>query len=240
MSEPEHNRLFGLAFSDYTQKHGDATNALKSDFAAILARHTRTSCLLLGGYNMLKVIALREDGWAFVLTDAGVLLVRPPYSSSNSTSVSQSAVELGVARHGFSLLEEQFPDWGELIAFLNRCVRKARAARGEKIASAGLGAGIMKFATEVLSGFLHRVEMELLPAGSWDIAERLLVDMLALPGIQCDSALLTRVSSLLSRTLDARKNADMAREELFVSNGNLAGRFPKLADKYGEQSLPEI
>ena len=36
LRETEFRRLFDLAFSDYTQKHDDATNALKTDFVTIL------------------------------------------------------------------------------------------------------------------------------------------------------------------------------------------------------------
>jgi hypothetical protein len=36
VSQAEYDRLFDLAFTDYTQTHDDATHALKSDFVGIL------------------------------------------------------------------------------------------------------------------------------------------------------------------------------------------------------------
>lgn len=36
VSQTEYDRLFDLAFTDYTQAHDDATHALKSDFVSIL------------------------------------------------------------------------------------------------------------------------------------------------------------------------------------------------------------
>lgn len=36
ISQAEYDRLFDLAFSDYTQSHDDATHSLKADFVCIL------------------------------------------------------------------------------------------------------------------------------------------------------------------------------------------------------------
>jgi hypothetical protein len=189
---------------------------------------------------MLTLLAVAcEDGWAFVRTDESILLVRPPYSRSNCRSVGEHAVEEGVTRHGFSACERDFADWRELIRFLNDEVRKTRDARGEQIVREGLGAQMMQFASDdVLDRFLGRVETELLPSGSWEPAERLLIDMLKLPQVRQNPSLLARVSDLLSRTVKARKDTEARRQDIFEDDDILA-QCPALGQNYDAHELAE-
>ncbi len=189
---------------------------------------------------MLTLLAVAsEDGWAFVRTDESILLVRPPYSHSNCRKVGEHAVEEGVTRHGFSACERDFADWRELIRFLNDLVRKTRDARGEQIVRQGLGAQMMQFASDdVLDKFLGRVETELVPSGSWEPAERLLIDMLKLPQVRQNSSLLARVSKLLGWTVEARKDTEARRQEL-IEDDDISAQYPALGQRYDVHELAE-
>lgn len=190
---------------------------------------------------MLKLLAVApEDGWAFVRTGGSILLVRPPYSHSNCCDVAEHAVEKGVTRHGFSACERDFADWRELIGFLNEEVRKTRSARGEQIVREGLGAQMMQFASEdVLERFLGRIETELLPSGSWEPAERLLIDMLRLPRVCQNPSLLARVSDLLGRIVKARKDSEARRQNL-LEDDDIVAQCPGLRQRYNSDELAEF
>lgn len=190
---------------------------------------------------MLELLALApEDGWAFVRTGESIWLVRPPYSRSDYCPVSEHALEKGVTRHGFSACERGFADWRELVDFLNEEVRKSREARGEQIVREGLGAQMMQFApVDVLDRFLGRVETELLPSGSWEPAERLLIDMLRLPQVHQNPRLLARVSDLLGRTVTARKDSEARRQGIFEGD-DILGQCPALGQRYNSDELAEF
>ncbi|MCY2990110.1 MAG: hypothetical protein NTY19_19885 [Planctomycetota bacterium] len=190
---------------------------------------------------MLKLLAVApEDGWAFVRTGESIWLVRPPYSRSNTSPVSERVLEKGVTRHGFSACERGFADWRELVEFLNEEVRKSREARGEQIVREGLGAQLLQFAPDdVLGRFLSRVETELLPAGSWEPAERLLIDMLRLPQVRQNPGILARVSDLLGRTVKARKDSEARGQNLFEDD-DIVAQCPALKQRYNSDALVEF
>jgi len=187
---------------------------------------------------MLKLLAVApEDGWAFVRTGESIWLVRPPYSRSNTSPVSEHVLEKGVTRHGFFACDRGFADWRELVEFLNEEVRKSREARGEQIVREGLGAQMLQFAPDdVLDRFLSRVETELLPAGSWEPAERLLIDMLRLPQVRQNPGILARISDLLGRTVKARKDSEARGQNLFEDD-DIVAQCPALKQRYNSDEL---
>ena len=190
---------------------------------------------------MLELLAIAsEDGWAFVRTEGDIVLARPPYSASNSSSVSEASVEKAVVHHGFSASEREFPNWRELIEFLNQQVRETRDARGEEIQREGLGAQMMEFASrDILENFLSRVETELLPSASWEPAERLLIDMLQLPQIQQNKQLLSRATNLLKLTVKARRKSQTRREDLLKEENGILDRCPVLQGRYDLEELED-
>ena len=189
--------------------------------------------------SKLKLLAFTaEDGWALVRSDQSVLLVRPPYTRSNSSPGPERAVERAVAQHGFSASDQEFPDWLALVEFLNSQVRQTRATRGEHLNQQGLGSQMLEFAPEdVLVTFLDRVGSELLTSGLWASAERLLIDMLNLPQVQRTPELVKRASGLLSRTVEARENAERQRERLVQEESSIIGRFPRLENCFDTREL---
>ena len=183
---------------------------------------------------MLELLAIAsEDGWAFVRTEGDIVLARPPYSASNSSSVSEASVEKAVVHHGFSASEREFPNWRELIEFLNQQVRETRDARGEEIQREGLGAQMMEFASRgILENFLGRIETELLPSASWEPAERLLIDMLKVSRVRQDEQLHSRATNLLDLTVKARREFETHREDLLKEENGIFARCPILRECY--------
>lgn len=190
---------------------------------------------------MLRLLAFAaNDGWAFVREGQSVVLIRPPYSTANMCRVPEESVETGVAGYGFSACENDFADWRGLIVFLNEQLREFRESRGEQIVRDGLGGQMLQYAPcDVLDKFLARIETELLPAGSWEPAERLLLDMLRLPQVDNDGQIRARVTNLLDRTVTARSNAEIQRQSL-VEQRNIVEQSPVLRERYEPRQLADF
>ncbi len=187
---------------------------------------------------MLRLLAFAvNDGWAFVREGQSVVLIRPPYSTANMCRVPEESVETGVAGYGFSACENDFADWRELIGFLNEQLRESR---GEQIVRDGLGGQMLQYAPcDVLDRFLARIETELLPAGSWEPAERLLIDMLKLPQVDEDAQIRARVTNLLDRTVTARNNAEIQRLRL-VEQQNIVEQTQVLGERDDSRQLADF
>ena len=72
--------------------------------------------------TILNLIAIaKEDGWAFVRTGNGLIVIRPPYHASDKIEATEEMVEQGISHHGFAHAEKTFPDWRTLIHYVKQC-----------------------------------------------------------------------------------------------------------------------
>lgn len=148
---------------------------------------------------MLELVAIaEEDGWAFVRTVDGLVVVRPPYQSWSKAKATKGMVEQGVCQHGFEHAEVDFPDWGALILHLKQAQTAAWKKRGNETSS---GREIEKLVHEMpaerLAKFLDRVETELFPQAQWSAAQNLLTTLLSVLTVRQDDNLNQRTVSLL-------------------------------------------
>jgi hypothetical protein len=192
---------------------------------------------------MLRLLAFAaDDGWAFVREGQSVLLIRPPYRQANMCRVPEQSVETGVVEHGFSACDSDFEDWRGVIGFLNQQLRQSRESRGEQIVRQGLGEQMLQYAScDVLDKFLGRIETELLPAGSWEPAKRLLIDMLKLPQVGQNAEIHARVSDLFDRTEAARTNSETRRGRLLEQQQrDFVEQSPVLKKHYDSGQLADF
>jgi hypothetical protein len=188
---------------------------------------------------MLELVAIsREDGWAYVRTDTGIRLVRPPYAQWSTTPVSEAAVEPAILNHGFTSVQRQFSQWKEVIEYLNGEICAARDATGQQLPENGLGEQMLAFAPDdILMGFLERVDRELLPNGEWRSAEKILMAMLKLERIRQNMELGERTVVLLERAQRGLDAAQDARRILLQNTMTLETIFPRAIDRYGRDAI---
>lgn len=175
-----------------------------------------------------------DDGWAYVRVNERILLIRPPYRQATCVVVDEDAVEKAVGVHGFQAEEQCFPDWQELIVYLNNRVAAFYKQLGQDLEKIDLTESMLEFASsDVIGAFLKRVEHELLPQRAWDHAERLLVRILKLPLLRDSSVLNDTTIQLLEQTYTSRNGGGEARSRLLMNSTNLEKRFPRAAAHYG-------
>ena len=192
---------------------------------------------------MLELLAVApEDGWAFVRENDATCLVRPPYAKSNVRKVDDAAVETALSKHGFVVpnRDRTFGDWATLVACLNRQVLQSRATAGRPVPELGAGEAILGVAPiDVLSGFLDRVENELLPTHQLDHADNVLTAMLKVPAARNNAELCERISVLLWKVRESRSVAEAFRREV-ARPSNFDLKYPMIARSFGRDRVMEL
>jgi len=187
---------------------------------------------------MLELLALAPaDGWAFVRSDGRIRLVRPPYDQTTSSTVTERVVETAVLKHGFNRLGEtkHFDSWQELIGFLNGTIREERSPEGLEV---GIGGRMLEYAPlDVLSGFLDRVERELLPSHKWEAAQSVLTAMLELPRVRQDETLWTRATDLVIAAIQGAAGARQLLRTLPCDIADFDSHFPRTSHRYGRDRV---
>jgi len=193
---------------------------------------------------MIELLAVApEDGWAYVKEDAEVRLIRPPFTRSLSSIVSEQWVENAVSKHGFvrpGEHERSFDDWPTLLQFLGKQMRSALTARDVEIAE-NAAERLLEFATpETLNRYLARIDAELIPNGRWDHAESLLLNMLCLPALRDVPESHGRAVMLLKKVQEGRRREREAKRGLADEDLHFDQVFPRASARYGREGITRV
>jgi len=152
---------------------------------------------------------LPVEGVGIVRSDSELRLVQPPYRLSDAPKLPTSALRDAVLKYNYVVSNEQFDNWEALIEFLNRQVVESRQRLGRSIPEVVAYDDIVEAAApEVISGFLDRVESELLPHGLFDHADNFLLAVLSSALVAQTPLLSARAARLLRQTKEARARTE--------------------------------
>jgi hypothetical protein len=141
-----------------------------------------------------------EEGIGIVRNGQSLRLVQPPYALSTSEILGDESVQDAVLNHGFSACAERFRNWEALVKFLNDKAAESRRTYGDPIPeSISYDEIIAAAPLEVISGFLDRVERELIPQKAYDHAENLLRAVLESKASSAAPVIRLRARDLFSR-----------------------------------------
>jgi hypothetical protein len=177
------------------------------------------------------------DGIGIFRKDDTLRLLRPPYLFSDSPILSEESLSEAIVRSAFSPAAEDFHDWPEAIAFLNRVTAETRHALGREVPDSIDGAEMIESAPEaVLRDLIERVEKSLIPQRLFDNAENFLLVFLSSDALVNYPALAKRAASLLQLSKSERlkmesRNAEICRRDL---------RFPSLERHGGLQECDRV
>ncbi|MEO5349661.1 MAG: hypothetical protein H7836_08455 [Magnetococcus sp. YQC-3] len=159
---------------------------------------------------MLELVAMAaEDGWAFVRTQDGLCVARPPYQGWSKEMATEEMLEQAICQHGFREAGGQFPDWSALIRHLKEAqVATWQATGDDPFTGQEIEELVHELSAEELEReFLDRVEQELLPAARWEAAERLLTKLLGMRVVRQSDPLNDRTCALLRQCQERKKNS---------------------------------
>jgi hypothetical protein len=182
----------------------------------------------------LKLEALLPvEGVGIVRDNTELRLVQPPYRLSDAPTLPATALRDAILKYDYVASGEEFETWGDLIEYLNRQVVESRTRLGRNIPESVAYDEIVAVAPpEVISGFLDRVESELIPRGSFDHADNLLLAVLSSDLLIKTPALSARAGKLLRRSKESRARAGtgtstLASEDLRFASLERSGELKK-------------
>ncbi len=190
----------------------------------------------------IKVIAAAPcDGWAFIVKEEKIFLLRPPYISSNLSEVSEDVVAKAVSAYGFEECDAVFDNINEVIRFLKDQLVKSRKDLGFEVPSSEELKELLKyFDDDVLFKYLRRAQAELIPEGNFEAAESIALEILKLERVETNPEMRRMAVEILERCTQERKKLEALEGEIANNvEETWKDRFPRAVKKYTADLIVE-
>ena len=183
----------------------------------------------------IKVIAAAPyDGWAFIVKEEKIFLLRPPYISSNLSEVSEEVVAKAVSVYGFEECDAAFDNMNEVIRFLGDQLVTLRKDLGFEVPSSEELKEVLKyFDDDVLFKYLRRAQAELIPEGNFEAAESIALEIMKLERVETNPEMRKIAVEILERCKQERKKLEALKHEIANSGEETwKDRFPRAVKEY--------
>jgi hypothetical protein len=188
----------------------------------------------------IKIIAIApNDGWAFIVKEGKIFLLRPPYTSSNQIEVSRRVVENAIHLHGFEECDITLSSVNEVVRFLKEAYIELKKKQGVSLPSSEQLRELLKYATDdVLLEYLTKAKRELIPEGELDAAESIALELMKLEKVKKNPEMGELGLDILEKCNQERKRM----KELAIGMSNnlkdtWAIRFPDAVGRYPIDSI---
>ncbi len=185
----------------------------------------------------IKMVALAPfDGWAFVICDEKLRLLRPPYRVNDFVEASDDELATAISRYHFRKLDKSFKSIPETVRFLKETYADEIEKTGITLPDTDELKELLQFANlDVLTDYLDKIENEFIPNRSFDAAESLTIELLRIEKVNQDPLLYNRAIDIISKCKDERHSL----LELKKLSVELSEKFPNAAKKYTVESIEE-
>lgn len=148
-----------------------------------------------------RIIALApHDGWAFIVQEEKIFLLRPPYIPSRLKEVSDKVVENAVCKYGFEECDIVFDSINDVITFLKDQVVESRKALGIPVPSSEELRKLLEYASnDILLEYLRRAEEELIPEEKFEVAESIALDLMKLEQVKNSPEMKKKARKILEK-----------------------------------------
>lgn len=188
----------------------------------------------------IKIIAIApNDGWAFIMKEEKIFLLRPPYISSNQIEVSKKTVENAIHSHGFGECDITLNRINEVVRFLKEQYIKSKKNQGIDLPSSKQLRKLLEYAPdEVLLEYLSRAEKELISEGKFDAAESIAMELMKLDRAKGNPEMLEKAMNVLKKCRhEAKKREKLITEISNNMTETWVTRFPGAAARYSVDSM---
>lgn len=190
----------------------------------------------------IEVIAAAPyDGWAFIVKEEKIFLLRPPYISSNLSEVSEDVVAKAVSAYGFVGCDAVFDNINEVIRFLKDQLVKSRKDLGFEVPSSEELKELLKyFDDDVLFKYLRRAQVDLIPERNFEAAESIALEIMKLERVETNPEMRRMAIEILERCKQERKKLEALEGEI-ANNAEETwkDRFPRAVKKYTARLIVE-
>lgn len=186
-----------------------------------------------------KIIAIAaNDGWAFIVKEDRIFLLRPPYVSSNQIEVSEGVVENAIHLYGFEECAITLSSMNEVVRFLKEKYIESKRIQGIDLPSSEQIRELLKYATDdVLIEYLNKAKTELIPEGKLDAAESIALELMKLERVKNNPEMQEKAIHILEKCSQWRRNLkELAIEESNRQQDIWKQKFPDVVDLYPIES----
>lgn len=179
----------------------------------------------------VRAIAIApHDGWAFIVKEEKIFLLRPPYVPSDLDEVSEKVVENAVGTYGFEECDITFDSIDEVIRFLKDQFVKSRKDLGIEVPSSKELRKLLEYASDnVLLEYLRRAEEELIPERKLRAAESIASDLMKLEQVRNSPEMKRMATRILEKCKKDRKRfeEDILVKAKLISREIVNKEFPE-------------
>jgi len=177
-----------------------------------------------------------HDGWAFIIKDERLYLLRPPYQSNDLVESSEKDLTTAVSKYHFQESNTVFNTLTEAINFLRDKYVESMKKSGFKLPKEEELKSLLEFATEdILLDYLDMAEQELIPNRNLDAAESLALELVQLEKVKENSAMFNRAVKIIKKCKEEKNRLNPLTEKSL----KLPQKYPNAKKRYSAKSIIE-
>ncbi|HLP62753.1 MAG TPA: hypothetical protein VK186_28200 [Candidatus Deferrimicrobium sp.] len=186
----------------------------------------------------IKMIAIAPyDGWAFIIKEEQLYLLRPPYRSKDLLEVGEKDLENALHKYGFQEFDHAFNNLAETIDYLNEKYMEAMKRKGISLPDKEQLKELLEYATEeILVGYLEKAEREFIPQRNLDAAESIALALLPLEKVIQNEDIFQKTYAILNRCKEERERLN----NIIKTPNKATGIFPTAELRYTLEAIREL
>lgn len=185
----------------------------------------------------IKMIAIAPyDGWAFIIKEEQLYLLRPPYRSKDLLEIGEKDLENTIHKYGFQECDHAFNNLTETIGFLNEKIIDAAKKSGISLPDKEQLKELLEYASEeILMGYLEKAEREFIPQRNLDAAESIALALLPLDKVIQNKNLFQKAIDILNRCKEEKEKLN----NIIKASDKAPGKFPTAELRYTSEAIRE-
>ncbi|NIM11282.1 MAG: hypothetical protein GTO45_04765 [Candidatus Aminicenantes bacterium] len=186
----------------------------------------------------IKMIAVAPyDGWAFIIKEEQLYLLRPPYQSGDLIEMSEKDLASAISKYMFHECHLGFCNLSETISFLKKKYVEAMEKQGISLPKQEELKSLLRYATdEILWGYLEKAEKEFIPQRNLDAAEAIALALMRIDKVIKNDTMFNKALDIIDRCQEERNKL----RDFILDTGVLKHRFPNAEKRYTKKSIIEI
>jgi hypothetical protein len=185
----------------------------------------------------IKLLAVAPyDGWAFILKDEHLLLLRPPYQADDLIESSERDLAAAISKYNFQECHSSFDNFEETINFLEEKYIEAMERLGFSLPDTEELKSLLEYASDdILQDFLDKAEKELIPLRSLDAAESIALELIQLEHVKKNQNMFKRAVEIIKKCRYQRNEL----KRLLKKPIKFSQKYPNAIKMYTKKSLYE-
>jgi hypothetical protein len=177
------------------------------------------------------------DGWAFIIKDERLYLLRPPYQLHDLIESSEKDLAAAISKYQFQESSTSFKSLSEVINFLKDKYVESMEKSGFKLPKQEELKSLLEYATDDIHlEYLDMAEKELIPNRNLDAAESLALELMQLEKVKENGAMFNRAVTIIKKCQEERNRLNPLTVKFF----KFPQKYPNARERYTEKSIIDL